>query len=173
MKHLFLLFRGELALERVEVGEGLLALLLVIAGTLLLLAPLLLALFWSGFAAAHGKSVSYSTWEIEGLEARVSVRLKLLELSRIGPEALPPGSVSVAPAAGSPDLPAYVDHLAERLGDVSLVICLDSGAADYDALWVTTSLRGLAGGTLEVRVANVGLHSGSASGIVPSDIGLW
>lgn len=80
--------------------------------------------------------------------------------------------IEASEESGSPDLPAYVDHLAERLGDVSLVICLDSGAADYDALWVTTSLRGLAGGTLEVRVANVGLHSGSASGIVPSSFRL-
>ena len=74
----------------------------------LLVLSLLLALWASGEAHAHGKSVSYSSWEIDGAEARVSVRLKLLELSRIGPEALPPGSVSVAPAAGSPDLPARV-----------------------------------------------------------------
>jgi len=59
-------------------------------------------------AGAHGRSVSYSSWEIDGREATVSVRLKLLELSRIGPEALPPGSVSVAPAIGQPDLPARV-----------------------------------------------------------------
>ena len=50
-------------------------------------------------AFGHGKSVSYSTWEIDGAEATVSVRLKLLELSRIGPEALPPGSVSVGPGS--------------------------------------------------------------------------
>lgn len=73
-----------------------------------MLAALLLVLCGTGEAHAHGKSVSYSTWEIDGAEAKVSVRLKLLELSRIGPEALPPGSVSVAPAAGSPDLPSRV-----------------------------------------------------------------
>ncbi|MEM9176547.1 MAG: HupE/UreJ family protein [Myxococcota bacterium] len=73
-----------------------------------LMASLALVLFSSGIAFAHGRSVSYSTWEIDGPEATVSVRLKLLELSRIGPEALPPGSVSIAPAAGSPDLPARV-----------------------------------------------------------------
>ncbi len=72
------------------------------------LAALLIALFASGEAEAHNKSVSYSSWEIDGHRATVSVRMKLLELSRIGPEALPPGSVSVAPAAGSPDLPARV-----------------------------------------------------------------
>lgn len=57
-------------------------------------------------ARAHGRSVSYSSWEIETTGASVSVRLKLLELSRLGPQALPPGSVSAAGPAGSPDLPA-------------------------------------------------------------------
>lgn len=70
--------------------------------------------------------------------------------------------------SGSPDLPAHVDNLSDRLGDVDLVVCLDSGAADYEALWVTTSLRGLVGGVLEVKVVDQGLHSGSASGVVPS-----
>lgn len=74
----------------------------------LLAMALALTLCASSTAYAHGKSVSYSSWEIDGADATVSVRLKLLELSRIGPEALPPGSVSVAPAAGSPDLPARV-----------------------------------------------------------------
>lgn len=70
--------------------------------------------------------------------------------------------------SGSVDLPAYVDHLASRLGAPSLVICLDSGCGNYDQLWVTTSLRGLVGGTLTVRVLDEGVHSGDASGIVPS-----
>ncbi len=76
--------------------------------------------------------------------------------------------IEASEESGSPDLPAYVDHLKDRIGDVEMVICLDSGAADYDSLWVTTSLRGLIAGTLDVRVANVGLHSGSVSGVVPS-----
>ena len=70
--------------------------------------------------------------------------------------------------SGSPDLPYYVDHLAERLGNPSLVICLDSGCGDYERLWLTTSLRGIAMGTLSVRVLDEGVHSGDASGIVPS-----
>jgi acetylornithine deacetylase/succinyl-diaminopimelate desuccinylase-like protein len=48
------------------------------------------------------------------------------------------------------------------------VLCLDSGCADYDRLWVTTSLRGLAGGTLKVDILEEGVHSGAASGVVPS-----
>jgi len=35
-------------------------------------------------------------------------------------------------------------------------------------MWCTTSLRGLAGGTLRVEVLSEGVHSGDASGIVPS-----
>ena len=70
--------------------------------------------------------------------------------------------------SGSVDLPAYVDHLAEFIGDVELVVCLDSGAATDDQLWVTTSLRGLAAGVLDVRIVEEGLHSGAVGGVVPS-----
>jgi acetylornithine deacetylase/succinyl-diaminopimelate desuccinylase-like protein len=70
--------------------------------------------------------------------------------------------------SGSHDLPFYVDHLAARIGKPSLVVCLDSGCGDYERLWLTTSLRGLTGGLLGVRVLSEGVHSGDASGIVPS-----
>src|SRR5262249_35879985 len=74
--------------------------------------------------------------------------------------------------SGSYDLPFYVDHLIDRIGDPSLVVCLDSGCGDYERLWLTTSLRGIAGGTLTVRVLTEGVHSGDASGIVPSSFRL-
>jgi len=70
--------------------------------------------------------------------------------------------------SGSTDLPAYIEHLADRIGKPSLVICLDSGCGNYDQLWTTTSLRGLVAGTLRVEVLSEGVHSGDASGIVPS-----
>lgn len=70
--------------------------------------------------------------------------------------------------SGSADLPFYIDHLADRIGTPSLVVCLDSGCGSYDRLWLTTSLRGLVTGILSVRVLDEGVHSGSASGIVPS-----
>ncbi len=70
--------------------------------------------------------------------------------------------------SGSYDLPYYVDHLAARLGSPSLVVCLDSGCGNYDQLWLTTSLRGLVSGTLKVSVLTEGVHSGYASGVVPS-----
>ncbi|HUN50657.1 MAG TPA: M20 family metallopeptidase [Candidatus Sulfotelmatobacter sp.] len=70
--------------------------------------------------------------------------------------------------SGSYDLPHYVDHLAARIGQPSLVVCLDSGCGNYDQLWLTTSLRGVMAGTLTVRVLDEGVHSGDASGVVPS-----
>lgn len=70
--------------------------------------------------------------------------------------------------SGSFDLPAYVDHLAPRIGTPSLVVCLDSGCGNYEQLWGTTSLRGLVGGDLSVEVLTEGVHSGDASGIVAS-----
>ncbi|SEL76652.1 Acetylornithine deacetylase/Succinyl-diaminopimelate desuccinylase [Pseudoxanthomonas sp. GM95] len=74
--------------------------------------------------------------------------------------------------SGSYDLPAYVDHLAERIGKPSLVVCLDSGCGNYEQLWCTTSLRGMAGGNFTVKVLSEGVHSGDASGIVPSSFRL-
>lgn len=70
--------------------------------------------------------------------------------------------------SGSYDLPFYVDLLAERIGKPSLVVCLDSGCGNYDQLWCTTSLRGMCGGDLTVNVLEEGVHSGDASGVVPS-----
>jgi acetylornithine deacetylase/succinyl-diaminopimelate desuccinylase-like protein len=70
--------------------------------------------------------------------------------------------------SGSYDLPYYVDHLASRIGNPSLVVCLDSGCGNYEQLWLTTSLRGMTGGELTVRVLEEGVHSGDASGVVPS-----
>ena len=74
--------------------------------------------------------------------------------------------------SGSYDLPYYVDHLAARIGKPSLIVCLDSGCGNYEQLWCTTSLRGLAGGNLRVQVLSEGVHSGDASGVVPSSFRL-
>jgi acetylornithine deacetylase/succinyl-diaminopimelate desuccinylase-like protein len=70
--------------------------------------------------------------------------------------------------SGSPDLPAYMEHLSGRLGDVTFVVCLDGGGANYERLWLTTSLRGIVQATVTVRVLEAAQHSGLASGIVPS-----
>jgi acetylornithine deacetylase/succinyl-diaminopimelate desuccinylase-like protein len=78
------------------------------------------------------------------------------------------GVIETCEESGSYDLPAYLDALAPRLGNVDLVVGLDSGCGDYERLWMTTSLRGLAAGKLEVEVLTEGVHSGDASGVVPS-----
>src|SRR5579859_4377685 len=76
--------------------------------------------------------------------------------------------IEASEESGSSDLPAYVEHLEDRIGTPSLVVCLDSGCGNYDQLWLTTSLRGLLNGVLTVRVLTEGVHSGNASGVVPS-----
>ncbi|MEZ0470767.1 M20/M25/M40 family metallo-hydrolase [Luteimonas salinilitoris] len=70
--------------------------------------------------------------------------------------------------SGSADLPHYIDHLAPRLGAPAVVVVLDANCGNYDQLWMTTSLRGQVAGTLTVRVLDEGMHSGDASGVVPS-----
>jgi len=78
------------------------------------------------------------------------------------------GLIETCEESGSRDLLPYIDLLRPRLGDVTLVICLDSGAGNYDQLWLTTSLRGMVSGTLKVQILTEGVHSGDASGLVPS-----
>ncbi|HUP46504.1 MAG TPA: M20 family metallopeptidase [Thermoanaerobaculia bacterium] len=70
--------------------------------------------------------------------------------------------------SGSYDLPSYIDRLSDRIGTPRLIICLDSGCGNYEQLWMTTSLRGSVVGNLTVEVLKEGVHSGDASGIVPS-----
>jgi len=78
------------------------------------------------------------------------------------------GLIETCEESGSYDLLPYIDALRSQLGDVGLVVCLDSGAGNYDQLWLTTSLRGMASGTLKVEILTEGVHSGDASGLVPS-----
>ena len=70
--------------------------------------------------------------------------------------------------SGSFDLPYYIDLLGDRIGSPDLVVCLDAECGNYDQFWCTTSLRGNLTGTLRAEVLTEGVHSGAASGIVPS-----
>ena len=76
--------------------------------------------------------------------------------------------IEASEESGSPDLGAYVEHLRDRIGTPTLVICLDSGCLSYDRLWLTSSLRGVLVASLRVDVLTEGVHSGAAGGIVPS-----
>lgn len=69
--------------------------------------------------------------------------------------------------SGSGDLPYYMEHFKDRIGNVDLLICLDSGAMTYDKLWLTTALRGTTGGILTVKTMTESMHSGLAGGVVP------
>ncbi len=97
----------------------------------------------------------------------VLTALEALAAQRV-PRARCVALIEACEESGSTDLPAYVEHLAGRIGEPSLVVALDSGCGNYDQLWVTTSLRGMVTGTLRVEVLREGVHSGDASGVVPS-----
>ena len=76
--------------------------------------------------------------------------------------------IEASEESGSPDLAFYLEQLGAELGNPKLVICLDSGAANYEQLWSTTSLRGIVMGLLSIEIMKGGVHSGCASGIVPN-----
>ncbi len=106
--------------------------------------------------ADDGYAVYAAISAIEALDAQGIPRPRCVGLIESGEE------------SGSPDLPAYLAALGQRLGQVGLVVCLDSGAANYDQLWLTTSLRGMVSGVLKVEILSEGIHSGDSSGLVPS-----
>lgn len=107
-------------------------------------------------SADDGYAAYAATTALESVQAAGGQHARSIVLLETGEE------------SGSPDLPVYLEHLAERLGEVSLVICLDSGGNDYERLWLTTSLRGMVQVHVTVRVLESAQHSGLASGIVPS-----
>lgn len=76
--------------------------------------------------------------------------------------------IEASEESGSMDLPFYLNQLKPQIGNPSLVICLDSGCANYEQLWSTTSLRGVASGVLSINTLDCGIHSGMGSGVVPS-----
>lgn len=93
----------------------------------------------------------------------------LLALQREGiPHARCVVMIEACEESGSYDLPHYIEHLSDRIGTPSLVVCLDSGAGNYEQVWLTVSLRGMCSGTLRADVLHEGVHSGYASGFVPS-----
>ncbi|WP_395703840.1 M20 family metallopeptidase [Aquabacterium sp.] len=106
--------------------------------------------------ADDGYAVYAAVTAIEALDAQGLPRPRIV------------GLIETCEESGSFDLPAYLGALKPRLGNVSLVVCLDSGAGNYDQLWLTSSLRGMVSGVLKVEILTEGVHSGDASGVVPS-----
>jgi len=76
--------------------------------------------------------------------------------------------IEASEESGSCDLPAYLDQIQAKIGSVDVVICLDSGAGDFEAVWGTVSLRGVMGFEIEAKILKEGLHSGISGGVVPS-----
>ena len=107
-----------------------------------------------------------------GADDGYAVFASLAALRALDEQGIPRGRAVVliecSEESGSPDLPAYVEDLQDRIGQPDLVVCLDSGCGDYDRLWHTTSLRGVMVGELTVEILREGVHSGDASGVVPS-----
>ena len=93
--------------------------------------------------------------------AALSALLALAEIKT--PHARCVITIEAGEESGSPDLPFYIEHLSDRIGMPDLVVCLDSGCANYDQLWLTTSLRGIAAGLLTVRVLTASCPRPSAS----------
>jgi acetylornithine deacetylase/succinyl-diaminopimelate desuccinylase-like protein len=73
--------------------------------------------------------------------------------------------IEASEESGSVHLPAHLKALGSRIGNPSLVVCLDAECGNYDQLWCTTSLRGNLTGRLRVRVLKEGVHSGMGTGI--------
>jgi acetylornithine deacetylase/succinyl-diaminopimelate desuccinylase-like protein len=73
--------------------------------------------------------------------------------------------IEASEESGSIDLRAHLEALGDRIGDPSLVVCLDAECGDFDRIWCTTSLRGNLTGRLSVRVLTEGVHSGMGTGI--------
>lgn len=46
--------------------------------------------------------------------------------------------------SGSPHLIRLLTKASEAIGKIDVCLCMDSGAMDYDHLWLTSSLRGVA-----------------------------
>jgi acetylornithine deacetylase/succinyl-diaminopimelate desuccinylase-like protein len=70
--------------------------------------------------------------------------------------------------SGSGHMGHYLEKLKDRIGSPKLCFCLDSGTIDYDSFWLTNSLRGILAFNMTVQILEQGVHSGDASGIVPS-----
>jgi len=69
--------------------------------------------------------------------------------------------------SGSPNLKDLLIAAKEEIGTPDFLFCMDSGAFDYNQLWVTSSLRGIYLTDMTVQCGEVGYHSGETGGIIP------
>ena len=69
--------------------------------------------------------------------------------------------------SGSPNLINLLNIAKDFIGNPDYLFCLDSGAFDYNQLWLTSSLRGITLMDVTVKAGKGGYHSGEVGGIVP------
>eukprot|EP01065_Artemidia_motanka_P051241 TRINITY_DN8975_c0_g1_i1.p1 TRINITY_DN8975_c0_g1~~TRINITY_DN8975_c0_g1_i1.p1 ORF type:complete len:528 (+),score=225.93 TRINITY_DN8975_c0_g1_i1:91-1584(+) len=75
--------------------------------------------------------------------------------------------IEASEESGSHDLPFWIEKCRDLLGNIDLIVCTDSGAIEFDTVYMTQTLRGIVGGTLNVSLLKCGVHSGIQGGIVP------
>ncbi len=78
------------------------------------------------------------------------------------------GLIETREETGSDDLEYFLKKVRPKFGDPRLICVLDSGAGNYRQLWLTNSLRGASAFSVRVKVLDSAMHSGTASGVVPS-----
>lgn len=69
--------------------------------------------------------------------------------------------------SGSPNLLALLKEAEPLIKVPDAMFCMDSGALDYDQLWLTSSLRGICIVDVTVEAGKAGYHSGEVGGVVP------
>jgi acetylornithine deacetylase/succinyl-diaminopimelate desuccinylase-like protein len=69
--------------------------------------------------------------------------------------------------SGSPNLLKLLALADPVIQKPDACFCMDSGALDYDQLWLTSSLRGVCVVDMTIEAGKVGYHSGETGGVVP------
>ena len=69
--------------------------------------------------------------------------------------------------SGSQNLLNLLALAKDTIGTPDLVFCMDSGAFDYESLWLTSSLRGVIEASYNIEAGMQGYHSGELGGILP------
>jgi acetylornithine deacetylase/succinyl-diaminopimelate desuccinylase-like protein len=69
--------------------------------------------------------------------------------------------------SGSSSLVKLLDLAKDVIQKPDILICMDSGCLDYEQLWMTSSLRGIAMVDFSVEFGKVGYHSGETGGMIP------